>query len=44
MDRFDLIHGGNANSDFLSYTQYTKSDIPNYFTYARHFVLADAFF
>jgi phospholipase C len=44
MDRFDLIAGGNVNGDFLAYTQYTESDIPNYFRYARHFVLADAFF
>jgi phospholipase C len=44
MDRFDLIPGGNVNGDFLAYTQYKESDIPNYFKYARHFVLADAFF
>jgi phospholipase C len=44
MDRFDLIAGGNVNSDFLAYSQYYESDIPNYFTYARNFVLADAFF
>src|SRR5215471_3374338 len=44
MDKFDLIPGGNVNGDFLAYTQYTENDLPNYFTYARHFVLADAFF
>jgi phospholipase C len=44
MDRFDLIKGGNVNGDYLSYSQYYESDIPNYFTYARNFVLADAFF
>jgi phospholipase C len=44
MDRFDLIAGGNVNGDFLAYTQYNERDIPNYFAYARHFVLADAFF
>ena len=44
MDRFDLISGGNVNGDFLAYTQYNESDIPNYFAYARNFVLADAFF
>jgi phospholipase C len=44
MDRFDLINGGNVNGDYLSYSQYYESDIPNYFAYARNFVLADAFF
>ena len=41
MDKFDLIGGGNQNGDFLAYTQYTEADIPNYFAYASHFVLAD---
>lgn len=44
MDKFDLIPGGNQNGDYLSYTQYTEDDIPNYFAYARNFVLADEFF
>ncbi|HEX6463736.1 MAG TPA: alkaline phosphatase family protein, partial [Vicinamibacterales bacterium] len=44
MDRFDLIPGANQNGDFLAYTQYTEADIPNYFDYARSFVLADEFF
>jgi phospholipase C len=44
MDQFDLIPGGNVGGDFLSYTQHTEEDIPNYFTYARNFVLADSFF
>ena len=44
MDQFDLITGGNKNGDYLAYTQYTEADIPNYFAYARTFVLADAFF
>ena len=44
MNQFDLIVGGNVNGDFLAYTQYRESDIPNYFAYARNFVLADAFF
>jgi hypothetical protein len=42
--RFDLIKGGNVNGDYLSYSQYYESDIPNYFAYACNFVLADAFF
>jgi phospholipase C len=41
MDRFDIIDGGNINGAFLSYTQFQQSDIPNYFTYARNFVLSD---
>lgn len=44
MDKFDLIPGGNQNGDFLAYTQYVESDMPNYFSYARHFVLADNMF
>jgi phospholipase C len=42
MDRFDLLAGNGP--DLLSYTQYQQSDLPNYFAYARGFVLADAFF
>ncbi|MFI5176211.1 MAG: phospholipase C [Terriglobia bacterium] len=44
MDRFDLIQGGNQNGDYLAYTQYHESDMPNYFSYASHFVLADNMF
>jgi phospholipase C len=44
MNRFDLIPGANVNGDYLAYTQYTEADMPNYFAYARNFVLADAFF
>src|SRR5262249_4960901 len=44
MDQFDLIPGANENGDLLAYTQYTENDIPNYFAYARSFVLADEFF
>lgn len=44
MDRFDLTPGANVNGDYLAYTQYTEAGIPNYFAYARNFVLADAFF
>jgi phospholipase C len=44
MNQFDLIPGANVNGDYLAYTQYTEADIPNYFAYARNFVLADAFF
>jgi len=44
MDKFDLLAGGNVNGELLAYTQYTEEDLPNYFAYARQFVLADAFF
>jgi phospholipase C len=44
MDRFDLISLGNKNGDMLAYTQMTEADIPNYFAYARTFVLADHMF
>lgn len=49
MDKFDLIHsegGGacNLKGDYLCYTQLAEQDIPNYFAYARHFVLADNHF
>ena len=44
MDQFDLIPGGNQNGDYLSYTQLTESDIPNYFALARYFTLGDAMF
>lgn len=40
-DRFDMIQGGNINGAFLSYTQAQEADIPNYFNYARNFVLSD---
>jgi phospholipase C len=44
LDKFNLIPGANHNGDLLSYTQYSESDIPNYFAYARTFALADHFF
>jgi phospholipase C len=44
MDMFDKIPGGSVNGDLLAYTQYQEADIPNYFQYARTFVLADEFF
>jgi phospholipase C len=31
-------------SDHLAFAQYLEKDIPNYWAYARHFVLADHFF
>jgi phospholipase C len=44
MDRFDLVRNGNVNNDFLSMTQFLSSDIPNYWSYAEHFALADHMF
>ena len=44
MNQFDLIPGGTLNGDYLSYTQLGPTDIPNYWTYANNFVLADNMF
>jgi len=44
MDGFDLIFQANVDGDYLSYSQLQQSDIPNYWTYAKNFVLGDAFF
>jgi len=41
MDCFDHLRGGEQ---LHSYVQYQKGQIPNYWAYARHFVLADRFF
>lgn len=44
MDRFDRLAGGNVNGALLAYTQFSAAGIPNYFAYARNFVLADHMF
>jgi phospholipase C len=44
MGKFDQIENGNVNGYQLPYTQFHESDIPNYFAYARNFVLADRMF
>jgi phospholipase C len=44
MDRFDLNEGANVNGNLLAYTQLTEANIPNYFTYAKNYVLADNMF
>ncbi len=41
MDCFDTLYGG---LNLQSYVQYSQEQIPNYWAYARHFVLADRFF
>src|ERR1700724_2626544 len=44
MDGFDLVVNGDVDGSMLPYTQMRESDIPNYFAYARNFVLADHMF
>src|SRR5439155_14448361 len=49
MDRWDLQvptrpFACSVNGDNLGYTQYSQQDIPNYYTYASNFVLADHMF
>ncbi len=44
MDKFDLSGGGNVRGELLAYSQHVEADIPNYWTYARTFVLADRMF
>lgn len=41
MDRFDLIPGANANGDYLGETEFNSTQIPNYYSYAGYYVLAD---
>jgi len=43
MDGWDRM-GGSNTGDNLAYAQYTETSIPNYWQYARHFVLGDHFF
>lgn len=44
MDKFDLVESGNIDGYKVPYTQLHESDIPNYFAYARNYVLADRMF
>jgi phospholipase C len=44
MDRFDLDPLANVDGDLMAYSQLTESGIPNYFAYARNFVLSDNMF
>jgi phospholipase C len=41
MDRFDLVTSGSTNGDFLGFQQLYQADIPNYWKYAKNFVLSD---
>ena len=44
MDRFDIIDGGNISGEYQGLTQMQAADIPNYWSYAQNFVLADNMF
>jgi phospholipase C len=44
MDQFDLILDGDLNGEYLSYSEMTEADVPNYYAYARNFVLSDRTF
>jgi phospholipase C len=44
MDRFDIIPSGNINGEYNALGQLLQSDIPNYWSYASNFVLADRMF
>jgi len=44
MDKFDLNPLCNVNGDYFCLSQLTQQDIPNYWTYANNFVLADRMF
>jgi phospholipase C len=44
MDQFDLVKHGNDRGYLLPYTQTSEAQIPNYFAYAKRFVLADRTF
>lgn len=44
MNQFDLVLNGNKNGQYLGYTQFAQVDIPNYWTYAQKFTLADNMF
>jgi phospholipase C len=41
LDMFDLVPTGNVNGDYDAYSELNPEDIPNYWTYASNFVLAD---
>jgi phospholipase C len=44
MDLFDINYRGSTQGDYLAYSQMHRADIPNYWTYAEDFVLADNMF
>jgi phospholipase C len=44
MDRFNLIPGGDSHGNLLAYSQFHQEDIPNYWSYASTFALADGMY
>jgi len=44
LNGWDAVSGSTSNGDDLAYSQYLEKDIPNYWQYARKFVLGDHFF
>ena len=44
MDAFDQVQDGAKNGYLLPYTQMTEADIPNYYAYAKEYVLGDRMF
>ncbi len=44
MDHFDTDSTCFQNNQYMCMSQLTQADIPNYFAYASHFVLADRMF
>jgi phospholipase C len=44
MNGWDTANGSDTKHDGRSYAQYFEDDIPNYWTYARTYALADHFF
>src|ERR1051326_7232407 len=44
MDSFDLVENGNVGGYMLPYTQMSEADIPNYYAYAKEYVLGDKMF
>lgn len=44
LDRFAQVSGAIQNGQDVADAQFSRSDIPNYWAYARHFTLDDHFF
>ena len=44
MDGFQALDGASLNGDDMAYQQYVAADIPNFWSYARHFTLGDHMF
>jgi len=41
MSAFDLVTAGSTQGDYLGFQQLQQADIPNYWKYAKNFVLSD---